>query len=72
MNAQEKENKNFIRKYLEALTGKPKTPELVDQYVAKKPRKDHIAMNEAAFPGYEILDGRGRSGIGYWTGKWHA
>lgn len=52
MNAQE--NKEFIRAYLEALNGKPKTPELVDQYVAEQPLKDHIAMNEAAFPGYEL------------------
>ena len=52
MNA--KENKEFIRNYLEALSGKPKTPELVEQYVAEQPLKDHIAMNEAAFPGYEM------------------
>lgn len=52
MNAQE--NKEFIRKYFEALSGKPKPPELVDQYVAEQPLKDHIAMNEAAFPGYEL------------------
>jgi predicted ester cyclase len=52
MNTQE--NKDFIRSYLEALSGKPKTPELVDQYVAEQSLKDHIAMNEAAFPGYEM------------------
>jgi predicted ester cyclase len=52
MNAQE--NKEFIRNYLEALSGKPKPPQLVDQYVAEQPLKDHIAMNEAAFPGYEL------------------
>jgi predicted ester cyclase len=52
MNTQE--NKEFVRKYLEALSGKPKPPELVDQYVAEQPLKDHIAMNEAAFPGYEL------------------
>ena len=50
MNAQE--NKEFIRRYLESLSGKPKPPELVDQYVAEQPLKDHIAMYEAAFPGY--------------------
>jgi predicted ester cyclase len=52
MNSQE--NKEFVLSYLEALRGKPKTPELVDQYVAEQPLKDHIAMNEAAFPGYEL------------------
>lgn len=52
MNTQE--NKEFVRIYFEALSGKPKTPELVDQYVAEQPLKDHIAMNEVAFPGYEL------------------
>jgi hypothetical protein len=42
MNAQE--NKEFIRKYFEALSGKSKPPELVDQYVAEQLLKDHIAM----------------------------
>ena len=48
------ENKEFIRAYFEALSGKPKPPELVEQYVAEQPLKDHIAMNEAAFPGYTL------------------
>ena len=52
MNTQE--NKEFIRKYFEALSGKSKPPELVDQYVAEQLLKDHIAMYEAAFPGYEL------------------
>ena len=52
MNAQA--NKDFIRRYFEALGGKPKTPELVDEYVAEQPLKDHIAMYEAAFPEYGL------------------
>jgi predicted ester cyclase len=52
MNAQE--NKEFIRKYIEAISGNPKPAELVNQYVAEQPLRDHIAMNEAAFPGYEM------------------
>lgn len=52
MNAQE--NKVFIRAYIEAISGKSKTPALVNPYVAEQPLKDHIAMNEAAFPGYEM------------------
>lgn len=48
------ENKDFIQKYFEALSGKPKPPELVDQYVAEQPLKDHIVMNEGAFPNYEL------------------
>ena len=52
MNTQQ--NKEFIRAYIEAIGGKPKTSELVDQYVAEQLLKDHIAMNEAAFPAYEM------------------
>ena len=48
------ENKDFIRRYLGALSGKPKPPELVDQFVAEQPLKDHIATYESAFPGYEM------------------
>ena len=52
MNTQE--NKDFIRTYVEAISGKSKPSELVEQYVAEQPLKDHIAMNEAAFPCYEM------------------
>jgi predicted ester cyclase len=52
MNAQE--NKEFIRKYIEAISGNLKTAELVNEYVAEQSLKDHIAMNEEAFPKYEM------------------
>ena len=52
MSAQE--NKEFVRRYLEALSGKPKPPELVEQFVAEQPLKDHIAAGEAGFPAYEL------------------
>jgi predicted ester cyclase len=52
MNTQE--NKELIRAYFQALNDKPKPPELVDQYVAEQPLKDHIAMYEAAFPEYGL------------------
>jgi len=48
------ENKDFVRQYLEALSGKPKPQAVVDKYVAEQPLKDHIAMYEAAFPKYEM------------------
>jgi predicted ester cyclase len=48
------ENKEFIRAYFAAISGKPKSLALVDQYVAEQPLKDHILMNEAAFPGYAL------------------
>ena len=48
------ENKAFVRKYLEAMSGKPKPAELVNQYVDEQPMKDHISAAEAGFPGYEL------------------
>jgi predicted ester cyclase len=52
MNA--RENKELVRRYFEALVGKPKPPEIVDQFVAEQPLKDHIVMYEAAFPEYDM------------------
>jgi steroid delta-isomerase-like uncharacterized protein len=50
------ENKEFIRRYLDAINGKPKTPALVDEYVADSDEalKQHIAGIEATFPCYEL------------------
>jgi predicted ester cyclase len=48
------ENKKFIRRYLEALNGPPKPPELVDQFVDEQPLKDHIAAGEQGFPSYTL------------------
>lgn len=53
MSAQE--NKAFVRRYLEALSGKPKPAELVNEFVDEQPMKDHIAAAEAGFPSYELL-----------------
>lgn len=47
-------NKDFIRKYLEALSGKPKPASIVDQYVAEQPLKDHISAFEEACPHYSM------------------
>jgi predicted ester cyclase len=49
------ENKAFVKSYLEALSGKAKTPELVDQFVAEQALKDHIAGAEEGFPNYELI-----------------
>ena len=48
------ENKDFVRRYIEAISGKPKPESVVNLYVAEQPLKDHIAMAEAAFPLYSI------------------
>ena len=46
------ENKEFVRKYLEALSGKPKPASVVDQYVSEQALKDHVVGAEAGFPEY--------------------
>ena len=48
------ENKEFIRRYLETISGQPKTEELLNQFIAEQPLKDHIALYEASFPRYEM------------------
>ena len=44
--------RNFVPRYLGALSGKEKTPELVEQWVTDEGLKEHIALFEAAFPRY--------------------
>lgn len=50
------ESRAFIQRYGEAISGKAKTPALVNQYVADADEalKQHIADAEAAFPRYEL------------------
>jgi predicted ester cyclase len=48
-------NKDFVRGYLGAISGKAKTAALVSQFVDDRELEDHIAMFEAAFPKYELL-----------------
>lgn len=40
--------------YLEAISGKEKTPVLIDRYVADPELKEHILFFESAFPKYVI------------------
>jgi predicted ester cyclase len=49
------ENKAFVQRYLAALSGNAKTPELVDQFVTDQTLKDHIAGAEEGFPKYELI-----------------
>lgn len=49
------ESKTLINNYLGALSGQPKTPELVRTYVADERLIQHIAEVEAAFPNYELV-----------------
>ena len=51
------DNKAFITRYLEALSGKPKPASVYNQYIADSDPelKEHIVMAEAAFPEYELV-----------------
>lgn len=51
------DNKAFIVRYFEALSGKDKPLSVVNQYVADSDQelKDHIAFYEASFPRYELI-----------------
>ena len=47
-------NKTFIRRYLDALSGVDKTPELVRQFVTDEQLVQHVATIEAGFPRYQL------------------
>jgi predicted ester cyclase len=49
------ENKEFIRKYFAALSGLPKPPEVVNEFVEEQPLRDHIAQAEEGLPEYELV-----------------
>ncbi len=48
-------NKTFVRQYLDAVSGKEKTPTLVSQFVDDEALAQHVAVIEAAFPRYELM-----------------
>ena len=52
-----KANKAYVRRYLDALSGKDKPRSLQDEYIADSDEelKDHIIFFEASFPHYEVL-----------------
>jgi len=49
------DNKTFISEYFEALSGKPKTRELIAEYVTDEKLIQHILESEAAFPDYHLV-----------------
>ena len=48
-------NTRMVNEYLAAISGVPKTPELVSRFVDDPELKEHVALFEAAFPRYELL-----------------
>jgi predicted ester cyclase len=49
------ENKVLIQQYIEAISGKDKTADVVAQYVNDEGLQHHIEIFEAAFPRYEFI-----------------
>ncbi|MEP7377056.1 MAG: ester cyclase [Chitinophagaceae bacterium] len=52
---QHKQNKEFIIRYFNALSGVPKTREILEKYITDEELLGHIAFFEAAFPNYEVF-----------------
>ena len=46
------ENKELVRRYLEAINKKPKPVELLEQYLSDQELIEHILVSEVAFPLY--------------------
>jgi predicted ester cyclase len=55
MSAVTLDNKALITEYFHALSGQPKTEELISRYISDPSLKEHIRQAEAAFPGYEVI-----------------
>lgn len=53
--AKENENKKFILRYYDAISGKIKDPEVCDQFITDPKLKAHILFFDTIFPGYEIF-----------------
>ncbi|MCA9734983.1 MAG: ester cyclase [Deferribacteres bacterium] len=49
-------NKQLIRDYLNAISGKPKTEAVLDKYTTDHELKEHIRFFESAFPKYKLID----------------
>src|SRR5262245_5247985 len=55
MNFSSAESKQFVGRYLQALSGQAKTPALVARFVSDPALIEHIRQVEAAFPAYELI-----------------
>ena len=52
---QQKENKEFVIRYLNALSGVTKTREIMDEYLADEELINHIIFFDTVFPKYEMF-----------------
>jgi predicted ester cyclase len=49
------DDKQMIQEYFQALSGQPKTEQLLDRFISDPSLKEHIRQSEAAFPAYEVI-----------------
>lgn len=49
------DSKQFVKEYFEAISGKPKTPELLERYISDTELIGHIMAYETSFPNYELI-----------------
>jgi predicted ester cyclase len=49
------ESKQLVGRYLQALNGQAKPPQLVERFVSDQGLAEHIRQVEAAFPFYEVI-----------------
>ncbi len=49
------ESKQVVARYLQAISGRAKTKELVKRFVSDPSLAEHIRQTEAAFPAYELV-----------------
>ncbi len=54
MSTSVEENKRTMQSYFDALSGKPKTVELLDKFVDSPALRQHILETEASFPNYAM------------------
>jgi len=55
MSLSSSESKQLVGRYLQALSGQSKTPELVARFVSDVALAEHIRQVEEAFPAYEVI-----------------
>jgi len=49
------DSKKFVQEYFDAISGKPKTPALLGEYISDAELIEHIMVFENAFSNYELL-----------------
>jgi len=72
MSSSTAQSRQFIEDYLNALSGQPKTDELVARLVSDPSLVEHIRQVEAAFPAYELIVQRSSRRETWWRCEAHS